>query len=368
MLSAPLRDLLVEPLVGVHALIWLTLLGNLWYLWQGRQRAALAALPSVAVCIPARNEEQNLRRLLPSLLSQDYPNLQVHVWDDGSEDGTWEVVQSMDDTRLHAHRGDGPPEGWVGKVHALYQLTRRADADRYLFLDADTELADDEALRRLVERFAAHPDDTVASALPRLRGAALLTVSLVPNAILTGLPWPLVRPLRLSSLGALNGQCWMIDAGAYHRHEPHAHVRNEVLEDVEIGRYLKGQGMTPVLLDLRDEIRVYMYASFQEAWRGFRKNAYLILGGSPWAFPPLWLFFLLTWVLAPLVSPWFLASIYGLKAVTDRLNGFSPPLTLLAPLSYLLGSALQLDSAFHHWTQRVSWKGRTIRRVDGETE
>ena len=368
MLFDPLRDLLLEPLVGVHAFIWLTLLGNLWYLWRSRQRASLSELPSVAICIPARNEERNLRRLLPSLLNQDYPNLQVHVWDDGSEDGTGEVLQSVDDPRLHVYRGDGPPEGWVGKVHALYQLTRRAEAERYLFLDADTELRDDEALRRLVERFAAQPDDTVASALPRLRGSALLTVSLVPNAILTGLPWPLVRYLRLSSLGALNGQCWIIDAEAYHRHEPHAHVQNEVLEDVEIGRYLKRQGMTPALLDLRDEVTVHMYASFGEGWRGCRKNASLLLGGSPWAFPPLWLFFLGTWVLAPVISPWFLGSVYGLKAVTDRLNGFSPALTLLAPFSYLLGSALQLDSAFHHWTHRVSWKGRTIRPVEGDVD
>jgi hypothetical protein len=248
----------------------------------------------------------------------------------------------------------------VGKVHALYQLTRHATGDRYLFLDADADVPDPEALQRVVERFEALPDDAVASGLPRYDGAALLLVSLVPSAILTGLPWPLVRRLRTSSLGALNGQCWLIDARTYHVHEPHAHVRHEVLEDVEIGRYLKREGMTPVLLDVRHEVTVYMYDSFAAAWRGFRKNAYLILGGSPVAFVLLYVFFALTWVLAPLLSPYFLLSVVGLKGVTDRLGRLPLPLTLLAPVSYLLGSALQADSAVHHWTNRVSWKGRRI--------
>ena len=360
MLPAPVRDPLFWPLAGIHLFIWLTLLGNLWYLRRHRTRSAVHDQPLLSICIPARNEAANLRRLLPSLLKQTYPHFEVLVWDDGSGDATWDVLHSVDDHRIRAFHGDGPPAGWLGKVHALYQLTRRASGDRYLFLDADVDLPDPDAVARLVERFESLPNDTVASGLPRYRGAALLLVSLVPSAILTGLPWPLVRRLRTASLGALNGQCWMITADAYHAHEPHHEVRQEVLEDVEIGRYLKREGMTPVLLDVRREITVYMYDSFREAWEGFRKNAYLILGGSPLAFVGLYAFFALTWVVAPFVSPWFLISILGLKGITDRLGRLPLHLTLIAPVSYLLGSILQADSALHHWTNRVSWKGRNV--------
>lgn len=356
-----LRDVVVAPVIGIHVAIWLTLLGNVWYLRRHRRRAALNTYPSVSICIPARNEADNVRRLIPSLLAQQYAgDVEILILDDGSDDGTWDVLQSYDDPRLTCVRGNGPPPGWLGKVHALYQLTRRASGDRYLFLDADAALTGEHALTTIVERTAAEPDDVVATALPRLRGAATLLVSLVPNAILTGLPWPLVRRLRIASLGAVNGQCWTLDAAQYHAHEPHEHVREEVLEDVEIGRYLKRQGLTPVLLDLRDAVSIYMYDSFAEAWNGFRKNAYLILGGSAPAFVVLYVFFLLTWTLAPLLSPWLLASVYGLKLTTDRIGRFPWTLSVLAPLSYLLGSALQLDSALHHWTGTVSWKGRRV--------
>jgi hypothetical protein len=70
--------------------------------------------------------------------------------------------------------------------------------------------------------------------------------------------------------------------------------------------------------------------------------------------------FVLTWVVAPLLSGWFVVSLYGLKLVTDRASGASLMVSVLAPVSYLLGLALQLDSALHHWLGRVSWKGRTV--------
>ena len=351
---------MIYYLVLLHAGLFLTLLANVFYIRRGRRRVAPEHYPAVSILIPARNEEQNLRRLLPSLLAQDYPDFEVIVYDDGSDDGTWEVLQATSDTRLKAFQGAGPPPGWIGKVHALFQATRHATGALYLFLDADTELLDPAALRRLVERFLALPPDSVMTALVDLRGGGQLLVSLVPHAILSTLPWPLVRPLPFATLGALNGQCWLIDAAIYERFEPHLNLKDEVLEDVKIGRYLKGKGITPVLLDGQQEVAAYLYRDHAEAWRGFRKNAYLIMSGKPVTFVVLAVHFFLTYLLAPFVSPWFLLSIYLLKASTDRWSGFPLWVTLLTPLSFLISPILQFDSAFHHWTGRVSWKGRRV--------
>ncbi|HVP09988.1 MAG TPA: glycosyltransferase, partial [Phycisphaerae bacterium] len=46
------------------------------------------APPSLAVLIAAHNEQNKIEACLRSLLSQDYPNMQVIVADDRSEDGT----------------------------------------------------------------------------------------------------------------------------------------------------------------------------------------------------------------------------------------------------------------------------------------
>jgi glycosyltransferase involved in cell wall biosynthesis len=360
--SSPVSDLSLSILTGLLALIhlglWSILLANVAYLRRGSS-ASSADLPRLTVCIPARNEAKNLRRLLSSLLKQDYASVEFIVWDDGSEDDTWEILQSVEDPRLQIHRGDGPPDGWVGKVHALYQCTRRASGDCYLFLDADAELTDTSALRRLVQQHTAAPT-TVSSGFTRLRGGAKLLVSLVPYAILTGLPWPLVARTSLPSLSALNGQCWCIDAEVYHAFEPHAEKKNAVLEDVAIGRYLKKMGHPPTFLDVQSSVKIYMYESLREAWRGFRKNAYLLMGGTVLSFFGTFSYFALTWIVSPFLSIWFLASLYGLKFVCDRASDFSVTISLLAPVSFVLGLALQIDSALHHWTDRVIWKGRTV--------
>ncbi len=347
----------------VHAAIWATLLANVIYLRRGVRRAVWRGeRPSVSVLVPARNEEENLRRLLPSLRAQAYPEAEFIVYDDGSEDATWEVLQSAaeEDARLRPLRGQGPPPGWLGKPHALHEAARHATGRVFLFLDADARLEDPGALERLVRRFMAEPGDVVLTGLPRLRGGAPLLVSLVPNALLTGLPWPLVRRMRVQSLGAVNGQFWMLSAEDYRRYAPHECVRQKVLEDVEIGRYLKSEGFTPVLADVQQEISIFMYPGMTEAWRGFRKNAYLILGGTPAAFALLFAFFLFTFLLAPFFAPWLLVSLYGLKTATDRLAGFPLWVSLLTPLSFALAVALQLDSALSHWTGRVAWKGRSV--------
>lgn len=352
-------------LVALHALFLSILAANLVYLWQTkRARVVPDPLPSVSVVIPARNEAENLRRLLPTLLAQDYPAVEILVYDDGSEDETWAVTE---EAGVRALRGDGPPPGWVGKVHALYQATREATGSLYLFLDADAALKDEHALRRLVERWAevearAGDAGAVLSGLPHLRGGGLLLTSLVPFAILTALPLVLIPRARSAVLGSLNGQCWMIGAEAYHRHEPHAAMPDEVLEDVKIGRYLKGQGMRLALRDLRDDLEVWMYRSLPDAWAGFRKNAYLLQGGTPLRFVFAQTVFWLTFVLPPFVSPWFLVSLYLLKAGSDTHGRFPLGVRLLAPVSLLLGGLLPFDSALGHWRGTVRWKDRVVSR------
>ncbi len=356
--------LLTVIIAAAQLLFWTVFITNLVYLRTTARRASGGPTPRLSVLVPARNEERNVGRLLDALRAQTYPDAEFIVYDDGSTDKTGEIVAdyAAADARIVALRGSGPAPGWVGKVHALYQATRRATGDVYLFLDADADLLHPDALAHLVARYQALPPGGVLTGLTNLRfSGGRLLVSLVPHVILTGLPWMLARRFdRIRALGALNGQCWMMAADQYRALEPHDAVRAEVLEDVEIGRYLRGKGIKTCLVDVQREVAIHMYRDLADAWQGFRKNAYLILGGTPLAFAVLWPFYVLVTVVSPLVSPWFLVSIYGLKLATDRVSGFPLWLTALAPVSFALGAFNQLDSAWAHFRRRVEWKGRRV--------
>ena len=49
-------------------------------------------LPLLSVCIPARNEEENIERCIESLMFQDYPNYEILVLDDRSTDHTPQIL------------------------------------------------------------------------------------------------------------------------------------------------------------------------------------------------------------------------------------------------------------------------------------
>ena len=338
-----------------------------------RSRTRRTPLPpgtKVSVLVPARNEEENLGRLLPTLLSQTGIDLEIIVVDDASEDGTWEVLQRHADDRLTPVRGSGPPDGWVGKPHALYQAAQHTTGDIVMCLDADAECRQPDAVRSLAEKWnAAGGLGYAITGLPLYldRGPAALLTSLVPFAVMAALPIPLVPRTRSAAVSALNGQFWMIGAEDYRRLAPHEAVKNEVLEDVKIGRYLKRQGVRLHFIDLQAELAVRMYRTFGEAWQGFRKNAYLLAGGGrPLPFLIFFAFYALYWVLPTalaVVHPlgWMvLATLALVKLGIDRWGRFPLWVSLLGPVSLALGAALQLDSAWAHLRGRVAWKGRSV--------
>ena len=68
---------------------------------SGKKREKQDYFPSVSVIVPSRNDEENLRQLIPTLLGQDYPDFEVVVIDDCSSDGTeWYLAE----LKLHSNK------------------------------------------------------------------------------------------------------------------------------------------------------------------------------------------------------------------------------------------------------------------------
>jgi hypothetical protein len=333
---------------------------NVLYLRRHRRPVVAYDGPLVSILIPARNEGPNLRRLLPTLLAQRYPRFEVVVYDDDSEDDTAAVAGGTGDDRVRLVRGSGPPPGWIGKVHALFRATRVIRGEVLLFLDADTELRHPDALGHLMGTFLRLPAPRVMTGLPRLSGGGGILVGMIPFSLFTLFPLPLASVGRWPVLGILNGQCWLIDRATYFAHEPHRTHPDEILEDIRIGRYLKRCGAAPHLRDLQQDVAVWMYGDIREAWRGFRKNAYLIAGGHPVAVLVFGTGYVLTCIALPVMTPVALAGLYVTKGIADRFSGFPWWITMLTPIAVMMSFLLLVDSTLTHWRGRVQWKGRRV--------
>jgi glycosyltransferase involved in cell wall biosynthesis len=86
----------------------------------------------VSIIIASKNEEQNLARLVPKLLSQEYQNFEIIIVDDFSIDNTSKLFFNDDKVKIVKAEEDRP-----GKKAALTKGINTAKYDLLLFTDAD---------------------------------------------------------------------------------------------------------------------------------------------------------------------------------------------------------------------------------------
>jgi cellulose synthase/poly-beta-1,6-N-acetylglucosamine synthase-like glycosyltransferase/peptidoglycan/xylan/chitin deacetylase (PgdA/CDA1 family) len=112
---------------------------------SARRVAGEPWLPPVSVLVPAYNEAVGIERAVRSLVASDYPDLEVVVIDDGSTDGTGDVVErlGLPGVRL-VRQANG------GKASALRAGTSAASHDVLVMLDGDTVFEAD-TIRLLVQ-------------------------------------------------------------------------------------------------------------------------------------------------------------------------------------------------------------------------
>ncbi len=344
--------------------------------------------PLISILIPARNEEDNIKRCINSLLKQDYKNFEILVLDDGSTDGTADVVNELikKDTRIRLYHGKPLARGWLGKSYACQQLAGYAKGKYLLFIDADT-LHFPTSISSSVACLLRYKIDALSVFAKQIM-VTLPERMVIPfsNFMIMGfMPLALIRRSRKALFCTAIGQFMLFKKDVYKAIGGHKSVKGEILEDVIISKRVKRCGYKFMIFDGSSNLYCRMYHNFSEVVSGYSKvlfasfdysitmisSAIVIIAAiylMPFVMLPLSIIFdwqqthvniMILQIIFILITRIMLSIRFKMKAF----DIFLFPLSVIYLLSMAINSVLQ-----YRFNIGICWKGRTYNIVENEDD
>ncbi|MCX7426812.1 MAG: glycosyltransferase family 2 protein [Planctomycetia bacterium] len=264
---------------GLGGLYWLWMAVGMWRVTRRVPVLVREPLvepprwPRLSIIIPACNEGDTLEGAIATVRRLDYPDLEIVLIDDRSEDDTGRIVDRIaaEDARVRPIHVTELPDGWLGKVHALARGVEAAGGEWVLFTDADVHMAPT-TLRRAVAHAERHALDQLAVAPEMWPNGWLLDamISLFLRVFCVGMRvWAVGDPRSRAFIGV--GAFNLVRRSALERTPGFAWLRMEVGDDVGLGLMLKRSGARCCLAGGKGLVGLDWYRSLAEVARGTEK-------------------------------------------------------------------------------------------------
>ncbi len=381
------ESLTVPGLVGWYLLATLQLLTAAGLLYTtGRQLRKImpvaapehlsdSQLPTLSVCIPARNETSALEECLRSLVASDYPKLEILVLDDCSQGGrTSDIIRTFAHDGVRFIQGSPPASKWLAKNWAYQQLFAGSNGALVLFCGVDIRF-EAQSLRQIVN-VQRTKHKVMQSIVPR---NILPKISWLQRSLLiqpARYAWELCPPRRQFNRPPVLSSCWVAERSLISRAGGFAAVSGSISPEAYFAkRAITSDGYSFVAA--AGELAVTSHKSASDQWNTavrtrypqLRKRPELVAAVSATEFGLLLTPLIICFV-AVLQQHWMLAIITGSAQVVESLIyaqiiDFTYRRHLLRGL-WLLPAAVLADIYIRHesmWRYEfgeVTWKGRNI--------
>jgi hopene-associated glycosyltransferase HpnB len=368
--------MVVWELIGAASLgAWIYLIlgrGGFWRMQELPTPTITGSAKSVAVVVPARNEERVVGRAVGSLLQQNYSGpVRVFLVDDHSTDATIAAAETHD--RLTIVRARPLPDGWTGKLWAISEGIEQAavmQPDYILLTDADIVHASGNIAGLFARAEAGNLD--LVSYMVKLQCCTLAERALIPAFVFFFFklyPPAWIARRDRNTAGAAGG-CMLVRASALARIGGIAAIRGELIDDCALARAVKQSGGNIWLGLTRETQSIRDYSTFGEVRGMIARTAFTQLGYSTVLLMATILAMSVIYLAPPLLlltrdpiaitcgaAAWLLMSIAYVP--TLRLYGRSIAWAPLLPRVALFYVVATVDSALRYWTGRGGlWKGR----------
>lgn len=241
--------------------------------------------PTVAIIVPARNEEESIEQALLRLEALDYDNYQIIAINDRSTDKTGEIMDRLaaaSSGKLKIVHVRELPSGWMGKVHAMWSAARETSADWLLFTDADVMFRPD-CLRRAVAYAQTRRADHVV-VLPQIimqRFTEKMMIAFFQLLFVFGhRPWKVSDPRTKDHMGV--GAFNMVRRSAYEAVGTFERLRMEVVDDMKLGKVVKEGGFSQHVVFGDDLIRIRWAHGARGVVNNLTKNFFAVMSFQTW--------------------------------------------------------------------------------------
>lgn len=238
--------------------------------------------PLLSIVVAAKDEEAHIEACLTSLLSQDYPNFEIVVVNDRSEDATADIInkiQKIQKTtakeqdqkhRIQAITIHELPDGWCGKNHAMQNGIAASKGQWVCMTDADCRLESTRTMS-VAMSYARRTETDMLSLLPRLTMSGFWEKFLLP--ILSGVLMIWFPPKKVNNPDRpeayANGMFMLIRQDAYEAIGTHEAVKGSLIEDMDLARNIKSAGCRLQMVPTRGLLSVRMYTSLEQIVGGW---------------------------------------------------------------------------------------------------
>ena len=269
-----------EALVFLGCLPWYLVAWGVWMTLKNVQSLPSISLdrekryPRLSIIIAARNEAQTIENALKSVLAQNYPNLEIILVNDRSNDGTDKILQKLaeKDPRVLIHHVEELPPGWLGKVNAMQQGFGRSTGVWLLFTDADVHFQE-ESLERIID-VAERSSVDYLCVVPEVQARqrllkALYTVSLSGFFLATRI-WEVKNQNSFVGVGA----CGLVRRSLLSQSPGLPWLKMEVVDDLALAQLAWQAGGKLDVYWGRECLGVEWYPSMGDLIRGLEKNLF----------------------------------------------------------------------------------------------
>jgi cellulose synthase/poly-beta-1,6-N-acetylglucosamine synthase-like glycosyltransferase len=238
-------------------------------------------LPPLTIVVPARNEEADIEPAVRSLLQLDYPQYEVVAVNDRSTDKTGVILERLraepGHTRLCVLHVRNLPQGWLGKLHAMWLGARQGTGDWLLFTDADCVFHPSSLRRALHYATSTGADHLVLFPTPLMKTLGERMMIAFPQVMgsFAMRPWKIRDPKARDYIGM--GAFNLVRRSAYHAIGTYEKLRLEVVDDLKLGESIKQAGLRQDVVFGRGLVSLRWAVGAFGVVRNVEKNLFALL-------------------------------------------------------------------------------------------